>query len=114
MRPRRLVATLSYVDLEPGVPVKVEYPPFHVVVVRLGDEVFALEDACNHAGASLAEGPVRDECILCPMHGYAFSLRTGALVRPKRLCDDQRPFEIERHGDEVRVFDPCGVALIGL
>ena len=104
---RRLVATTSFAGLEPGKPLRLRYPPFHIVVVRLGDEVFAIEDSCNHAGASLAKGPVTDDqCIVCPLHGYAFSLRTGALVRPLRLCDDQRRFEVDREGDEVRIYDP--------
>ena len=104
---RRLVATTSFAALVPGEPLRLRYPPFHIVVVRLGDEVYAIEDSCNHAGASLAKGPVTaDACIVCPLHGYAFSLRTGELVRPRNLCDDQRRFEVERRGDDVLVYDP--------
>ena len=104
---RRLVATTSFSGLVPGEPKRLRYPPFHIVVVRLGDDVLAIEDSCNHAGASLAKGPVTaDACIVCPLHGYAFSLRTGELVRPRNLCDDQRRFEVERDGDDVKIFDP--------
>lgn len=104
---RRLVATTKLSELVPGKPLRLRYPPFHIVVVRLGDEVFAIEDSCNHAGASLAKGPVTaDDCIVCPLHGYAFSLRSGALVRPRNLCDDQRKFEVDRDGDNVLIYDP--------
>lgn len=110
---RKLVATTSFSALVPGKPLRLRYPPFHIVVVRLGEEVFAIEDSCNHAGASLAKGPVTpDECIVCPLHGYAFSLRTGALVRPLHLCDDQRRFEVDREGDEVRIFDPESLQIL--
>lgn len=110
---RRLVATTKFSELVPGKPLRLRYPPFHIAVVRLGDEVFAIEDSCNHAGASLAKGPVTDDgCIVCPLHGYAFSLRTGALVRPLRLCDDQRSFEVELEGDEVHIYDPATLQIL--
>ena len=35
---------------------RLPYPPFDVLVAWAEEEVFAIEDACNHAGASLAEG----------------------------------------------------------
>lgn len=104
---RRLVATTSFAGLIPNQPLRLRYPPFHIVVVRVGDEVLAIEDSCNHAGASLAKGAVTpDACIVCPLHGYVFSLRSGSLLRPRNLCDDQRRFEVEIEGDEVRIYDP--------
>ncbi len=68
-------------------------------------EPFAIEDACNHAGASLAEGRRDGDSVLCPMHGYAFSLRSGALLAPKGLCGAQRSFDATIEGDFVVVWD---------
>lgn len=85
--------------------VRLPRPPFDVLVAWIDGQVFALEDACNHAGASLAEGWVEGGCIVCPMHGYAFELRTGKLVRPKGLCADQRTYEAKIEGDDVVVYD---------
>ena len=74
----------------------------------------AIEDACNHAGASLNEGWRVDDdiqedpcgpCIACPVHGYIFDLRTGALVQPHGLCDAQRRFRATLQGDDVLVED---------
>lgn len=97
-----------------GTPVQLRYPPFDVVVVQLADGVFAIEDACNHAGASLAAGDVdASGCIRCPMHGYRFSMRSGALVVPKGLCGDQRTFVVTREGTEFHVWDDGGVELRG-
>ncbi|MFO0664964.1 MAG: Rieske 2Fe-2S domain-containing protein [Polyangiaceae bacterium] len=86
-------------------PVRMTYPPYDVVVVKTGEDVFALEDACNHAGASLSDGDVEDDCISCPMHGYLFSIRTGALVAPKGLCGPQRTYRVERRGNDVLLWD---------
>jgi len=50
-----------------------------VAVVRIGDNVHAIDDVCSHANVSLSEGDVwPDACTLeCPKHGSAFSLTSG-------------------------------------
>lgn len=50
-----------------------------VVVIRLGDDLYALGDTCSHADYSLAEGEVDPEegTIECWKHGSLFSLETG-------------------------------------
>ena len=68
-------------------------------------QVYAIEDACNHAGASLAEGWVEERCVVCPMHGYVFDLASGKLLRPRGLCGDQRTYCASIEGDEVVVRD---------
>jgi 3-phenylpropionate/trans-cinnamate dioxygenase ferredoxin subunit len=91
--------------------VRMEYPPYDVVVGLVDGAPYALEDACNHAGASLAEGFLNDGCIACPMHGYVFSLRTGKLVAPLGLCGDQRTFEAWLEGDDVVIADPFEIVV---
>lgn len=77
MTSRARVAGLG--DLEPGTPLKVDVDGVAVVVVRIGDDVYALADRCSHAEASLSEGEVYDDDleIECPEHGSTFDLRTG-------------------------------------
>ena len=49
------------------------------LLVRLGDEFFAIEDVCSHDRQPLTNGPVGADCsIICPRHGAKFNLRTGA------------------------------------
>lgn len=91
--------------------VRLPHPPFDVLVVWSNGEVFAIEDACNHAGASLAEGRVEGDCVVCPMHAYVFELRTGKLVRPKGLCEDQRSYEVRIEGDDVVVYDTFSLVI---
>jgi nitrite reductase/ring-hydroxylating ferredoxin subunit len=75
-------------------PIRVRHPPFDVVLVLVDDEVFALEDACNHSSASLSEGFVAGDCLVCPAHGFSFALRDGELVDPPGRCDDQRAYAV--------------------
>lgn len=102
---RKLVGRVALAALEGEAIVRLDYPPYHVAVTRVDGRVYAVEDACNHAGASLAEGWLEERCIVCPMHGYVFDLASGKLVRPRGLCGDQRTFEVVVEGDEALVYD---------
>jgi len=84
---------------------------FDVLVALVDGAPFAIEDACNHAGASLVDGTRHGDRVACPMHGYIFSLRTGELLEPRRLCDAQRTFVTTEEGDDVIVWDAFSVAV---
>jgi nitrite reductase/ring-hydroxylating ferredoxin subunit len=95
--------------------VRLEYPPFHVLVSLVDGVPRAIEDACNHAGASLSEGERRGCLVECPMHGYLFDLGTGELVAPSGLCADQRALDARLVGGDVEVWDPgMEVSILGL
>lgn len=48
-----------------------------VAIFRRNGQLYALQNACPHAQASLAEGIVEGEEVICPEHGYRFCLQTG-------------------------------------
>lgn len=66
-------------SLEPGQPYRIEYGMNAVVVVRIGDDVYALKDRCSHQEVRLSEGVVSvdDAEIECYKHGSTFALDTG-------------------------------------
>jgi nitrite reductase/ring-hydroxylating ferredoxin subunit len=109
----RLVGRVARTCLADGAMVRLVWPPFHVLVALVDGMPCAIEDACNHAGASLSEGERQGTCVSCPMHGYLFDLSTGRLVEPRGLCDDQRRLVAAFEGDDVVVWDPgAGVAIV--
>jgi nitrite reductase (NADH) small subunit len=74
-----------------------------LAVGRTATGYFALDGICPHAGASLGEGEVEGECVICPVHGYAYDVRTGASV------DDSgrvRVHRIELDGDTLKIELP--------
>jgi NADPH-dependent 2,4-dienoyl-CoA reductase/sulfur reductase-like enzyme/nitrite reductase/ring-hydroxylating ferredoxin subunit len=73
-----------------------------VVMVRRGDEVFAIGATCTHYGGPLAEGIVTGEGVHCPWHHACFDIRTGEAVRAPAL-NPVPVWKVERQGDRVLV-----------
>lgn len=48
-----------------------------VAVFNLDGEFFAIDDTCTHGEASLAEGDIEGDEVICPFHMGAFDIRTG-------------------------------------
>ena len=48
-----------------------------VGLFRVGDEVYAIANACPHAGVPLSEGFLEGHTIICSAHGWGFDVRTG-------------------------------------
>jgi len=108
----KLVGRVKLEEVKTKGLVRIPHPPFDICVAWLETgEVYAIEDACNHAGASLAEGWIEEDCVACPMHGYVFELRTGKLERPRGLCGDQRTYETKIEGDEIVIYDSFSLTI---
>ena len=48
-----------------------------VLIVRQHECLYALDDSCPHAGASLRSGRFKSEQVQCRAHGLRFNLATG-------------------------------------
>jgi NADPH-dependent 2,4-dienoyl-CoA reductase/sulfur reductase-like enzyme/nitrite reductase/ring-hydroxylating ferredoxin subunit len=73
-----------------------------LVLIRSGDEFFAIGANCTHYGGPLADGLVAGDTLRCPWHHACFSLRTGEPVRAPAL-DPVSCWRVERVGDQIFV-----------
>jgi nitrite reductase (NADH) small subunit/3-phenylpropionate/trans-cinnamate dioxygenase ferredoxin subunit len=48
-----------------------------LAVYRRGERVLVVDDACPHMGASLSEGYLDGESVVCPWHGWCFDVSSG-------------------------------------
>jgi nitrite reductase (NADH) small subunit len=71
-------------DVPQGRPVLFAPDGRRIALIRRGDVVHAVDDACPHAGGPLSEGTVRDASLACPYHGWVWDLWSGACLAPAR------------------------------
>ena len=80
-----LGAGVALFDVADGAPLLGHAQGEPVILVRRGDELFAVGALCTHYGAPLVDGLVVGETIRCPWHHACFSLRSGEAVRAPAL-----------------------------
>jgi len=87
-------------ELAPGDLKIVEVGPDQVLLVNVEGTIYALDDICSHAYASLSEGDLAGEEIECPLHGSAFNVITGEALTPP-ADENIRTFEVRVDGRDV-------------
>jgi nitrite reductase/ring-hydroxylating ferredoxin subunit len=71
-----------------------------IVVLRVGDELHAFDNACPHQGNPLVDGEVLGDVLECAYHGWRFDLGTGACL----VGDESaRRYPVELVGGEIRI-----------
>jgi NAD(P)H-dependent nitrite reductase small subunit len=90
-------------DLPEGQGIAVDAGRRTIAVFRFGDEVFAINNACPHKGASLCEGEivVEGRMVRCPWHHWNWQLEDGKLETDPR--QGLRTYKVSRDGDDVIV-----------
>lgn len=79
MSERHIVGQLE--DLPEGRAYPVTVDDYDVVLIRQGNEVFALEDNCSHQDFPLSQGEIHADRVRCRAHGAEFCLRTGKALK---------------------------------
>jgi apoptosis-inducing factor 3 len=73
-----------------------------VLVVKRGDEYFAVAALCTHYHGHLVEGLLVDGSIRCPWHHACFDLKTGSVERGPAL-DPLDRWQVDHQDDRIFV-----------
>ncbi len=87
-------------DLAEGSISTVDLKGLHVLLSRIGGEVFAVSGTCTHEEADLGRGFVVEDRIVCPLHLSQFELKTGEVVNPPATVPLRR-FNVKVLGDTI-------------
>ncbi len=92
-------------ELAPGTRKSIFLDDTPALLIRVGDDYYAIEDVCSHDGQPLTDGPLIDCSIVCPRHGARFDLKSG-----KPLCmpatQPVQTFAVEMRSDGIYVALP--------
>lgn len=99
-------------DVPPGSVRRVEVDGHVVALANVDGQFFAVDDTCTHEEASLSEGGLSAEILVCPRHGSRFNVKTGRVLSlPAVRSVAVYPVRVE--GDQVLVspeaLKPTGV-----
>jgi chlorite dismutase len=69
------VAALA--DVPEGGSTSVFFEGEQVALFNVDGRIYAMDDRCSHANASLSQGELDDRSVVCPSHGSRFDLASG-------------------------------------
>ena len=89
-------------DLSEGEMKLVELDDRLVILFRVDEQFYCLDDVCTHDGGTLSDGELKGCEIECPRHGARFDVRTGdALSMPATQATVAH--EVQVDGNDVLV-----------
>jgi nitrite reductase (NADH) small subunit len=88
-------------DIPPGAAIAVRAGRHTIAVFRVGDDFFAVNNACPHKGASLCDGEVlaEEKIVRCPWHHWNWQIDDGKLQSDPR--QGLKTYEVAVEGDEL-------------
>jgi 3-phenylpropionate/trans-cinnamate dioxygenase ferredoxin subunit len=68
-------------DLLNGAMKEVKTEGHDILLARVGDEYYAIDNRCPHLGGNLSRGRLEGTVVTCPVHGSQFDVTDGRIVR---------------------------------
>lgn len=93
-------AEQAELQVREGKPRRLVVRGLRLCIARHQGKLFVVSDSCPHSGAALSDGVVNYlGDVVCPLHQYQFSLRTGR-ERSER-CTDLTCYPVEEKADGI-------------
>jgi nitrite reductase/ring-hydroxylating ferredoxin subunit len=91
-------------EVTPARPQRVTLGGRELVLLKVQDTIFAIENLCPHQQFAVFHSAVlEDHTITCPMHGWSFDIRTGKAVNGNGRI---RVFDVRVEGNDIYVMNP--------
>ncbi len=95
-------AAMNDSDLQEGTMSGIDVKGVHVLLARVGGEVYAVSGICTHQETDLALGFLIEDRVVCPLHLSQFDLKTGAVLNPPATVPLKR-FNVKIDGGTILV-----------
>ena len=86
------VATLD--QLAPGQRMTVTVRRMPVALFNVDETVYAMDDACLHAGVSLGTGELRGHMVRCRAHGWRYDVTTDHTMNEPNCWVTHYPVQV--------------------
>jgi len=96
------VAALQSSELPEGSMAAVDPKGVHILLSRLGGQVYAVAGTCTHEEADLSLGFKIEERVTCPLHLSQFDLRTGDVLNSP-ATEPLKTFNVKIEGETIFV-----------
>jgi nitrite reductase/ring-hydroxylating ferredoxin subunit len=68
-------------ELKNGTMKAVNVAGHQILLARVGDKYYAVDNLCSHMKGNLSQGKLEVTVVTCPLHGSQFDVTNGRLVR---------------------------------
>ena len=89
------IQTIGLGELPPGKATTVTVSDKEIALYNVDGRIYATNDACAHAGASLGWGKFKGKVVTCRAHGMAFDVTTGRIVGGGAIRVRTYPVQVE-------------------
>ncbi|MBX3044185.1 MAG: nitrite reductase (NAD(P)H) small subunit [Candidatus Kapabacteria bacterium] len=80
---------------------------FQLAVFRVKGRLYALDNICPHRHADrIFEGIIKDLTVMCPLHGWTYSLDNGQNVNSRQGIKSLKNYEVFEKDNDVYVQKP--------
>ncbi len=76
------ISVFSVDDIENGQHRVVDIDDTEVVIFKVDNDFFAIENVCSHDSGEIASGVLENGEIICPRHSARFCIKTGDVKSP--------------------------------
>jgi nitrite reductase/ring-hydroxylating ferredoxin subunit/uncharacterized membrane protein len=103
--PKEFVAVLPETELKDDKPTRALHHCVPILLVRSGEQIFALAETCSHSSGPLAEGKLIGNSIVCPYHNSRFALEDGRVLNGPAV-HPQPCLEVRVRDGQIEVRQP--------